>query len=340
MEITKKLEMPYNLSPDCLNLYKAWHEYIEEIYFMAPREIFPTARQYEKYPSLEEYTKQIKDIITTGLKYDMRTMMLLNGVKYLNTEEIKVLLDYLEEQQRLGLSGVVVADPMLGEIIHEYVPKLKIRYSILSLASSINKIKEIEYLGYVKEICLPQTVNRDEDYLKLLKKEFPNIGFSTIINVSCKADCPLFFWHQAFYNSQDETEINHSLTYMDYRKAKQNIIEKCFHNNLANPFILPSEIHRYKDYFSQFKLEDRVLPTYILESFLIHYALEIDPVCLSDIITGVCQTVSNKDIKLKYLPKKQVEYWRTCKNECWKCHRCEALLKEMLKKEEEATWQN
>ena len=43
----KRLQVPYNLEPYCLDMYAGWVDYIQDIYFAASPEIFPSARVWD-----------------------------------------------------------------------------------------------------------------------------------------------------------------------------------------------------------------------------------------------------------------------------------------------------
>lgn len=325
----KKLQVPYNLDRKVLSVYTAWSEYIAEIYFMAPREVFGSARQYQNYPSYNEYLEEIKIICFTCNNHNMNSMMLLNGNDNIDTDTVDKIVELLNTCSKWNLTGVIVANPVLGEIIHKYFPDLKIRYSILSLESTLGKIKEIEKLGYVKEICLPQDVNRNEDFLIKLKQECPDMNFSTIANVSCRANCPLFFWHQTFYSSSNKNGL-FSLNSHDWRNAQLNITNKFTDNNLCVPVILPSELEYYDKYFHQFKLEDRLSSTETLESFITYYALEVNPTYMNNIANSVCTKYNNDQINISKFPEDWIIHRRNCKNECWKCNYCDNIIKDIL----------
>ena len=325
----KKLQVPYNLDRKSVSLYCAWSEYIAEIYFMAPREVFGSARQYQEYPSYEDYLLQVQNICYMCNRFHINSMMLFNGNDDLTSSTIDKIIDLLNICKKWDMTGVIVANPILGEIIHSYFPDLKIRYSILSLASTMGKIKEIEKLGYIKEICLPQDVNRNEDFLKEITKECPDIGFSTIVNVSCRANCPLFYWHQMYFSTTNRHSLN-DVENHDWRRGQLELTNKFTDNNLCIPTILPSELKYYDKYFSQFKLEDRLAKTETLEQFLIHYALEIDPIYYSQMSNSTCARFDPGKIRISEAPSYWKEYRRNCKNQCWKCHLCEDVLPTIL----------
>ena len=54
----KKLQVPFNLDLQILNLYKEYSKYISEIYFPLHPSIFPSARQND-YPGIEKYNEII-----------------------------------------------------------------------------------------------------------------------------------------------------------------------------------------------------------------------------------------------------------------------------------------
>ena len=282
----KKLQVPYNLDPGVLSLYAAWSDYIAEIYFAPHPSLFPTARQFD-FGSKEEYFKDIEKICSFGQDYDINTMLLLNGTNVvLNNDKLKEINEFLSKLYD-KITGVIVANPILAEWVHAHYPTLKIRLSVLSLATTIGQIKQIAELGYISEICLPQSYNRDLNALKELKKEVPNIQFSAIVNSGCRANCPLFNWHHSSFNSNIE-----SWNKGNFSELKQSLYKQSssYNNNiLASPFILPSELYQYDDLYHQFKLEDRTISTANLHSIVAHYAARIDKgTFLIDFMHGSC----------------------------------------------------
>ena len=61
----KKLQVPYNLDKEIIEIYKNYQEYISEIYFAAPPSVFPTARQFEIEE--EEYIKDCCELCKNAI---------------------------------------------------------------------------------------------------------------------------------------------------------------------------------------------------------------------------------------------------------------------------------
>lgn len=324
----KKLQVPYNLDPEVLSLYAAWSDYIAEIYFAPHPNLFPTARQFE-FGTEEDYFKEIENICAFGDQYNINTMLLLNGTNIvLNNSKLNEIDVFLKKICN-KITGVIIANPILAEWVHSHYPQLKIRLSVLSLATTVGQIKQIANLGYIKEICLPQSYNRDLNALKELKKEVPNIEFSAIVNSGCRANCPLFNWHHSSFNSNLE-----SWNKGNFSELKQSLYKQSsnYNNNiLASPFILPSELFRYDEFYHQFKLEDRTISTSNLHSILASYATRIDKgTFLIEFLHGSCLPTQLNTLETDKLSLEWKTKILTCKNECWKCNLCDKLLKNML----------
>lgn len=320
----KKLQVPFNSDLAVLDLYQSWSNYIDEIYFPLHPDIFPSARQ-QNFGTLEEYNK-ILILVCEKMKIcNIKNLVILNGVKinYSNS-----LLKKLKENLNLlilhGLDGVVVADPILAAWINKNFPLLKIRLSILSGIYDIPKIKEIEKLGYIKEICLPQILNRNEDILKELKQK-TSIKYSTIVNSLCRVNCPMFYWHQNLYSS-NSTEWNDSSEISEIKDSFCETLNIFSKNFLKSPFILPNELDYYDKYFENYKLEDRTLPTFRISDILEHYALRINPEYLIDCISGSCIYL-NPSQKCNF-DKEWLTYRRNCKGTCYNCSLCDRKLEE------------
>lgn len=324
----KKLQVPYNLDLNVLSLYAAWSDYIAEIYFAPHPALFPTARQFH-YGSEEEYFQEIEKICAFGKQYNINTMLLLNGTNVvLNNQKLEEIHEFLLKIYE-KITGVIVANPILADWVHKNFPSLKIRLSVLSLATTIGQIKQIESLGYIQEICLPQSYNRDIESLRKLVKEVPNIKFSAIVNSACRANCPLFNWHHSSFNSNIE-----SWDKGNFSQLKQSLYSQSskYNNNvLASPFILPSDLYKYDELYHQFKLEDRTISTSDLHSILASYASRVDKgTFLVEFIHGSCLPTKLNQIETDKLSLEWRNKIPNCKNECWNCTLCDNLLDKIL----------
>ena len=317
----KKLQVPFNLDMDVLEIYEIWSDYIAEIYFPLHPSVFPSARQND-YPEVNQYNKWLDELIHRMKNVNINTMLLLNGTKvdYVN-DLLTAVAAYLEVLSAWGLTGVVVADPILAEWVHNNFPNLKIRLSVLSNIFTIQKIKEIESLGYIKEICLPHEVNRDKEFLQRLHKE-SKLDFSVIVNSACRIHCGVFYWHQSAFNSNCGWTDNNS---SELRYSLYSLTNRFSPNILKAPFILPEELMYYDEYFHQFKLEDRTIPTAHIKMILESYALRVNPENLISCLSGSCMKIQEY-IKVRDLDIKWRNYIQTCKGECWNCNYCDRIM--------------
>ena len=317
----KKLQVPFNLDLKVLDLYKKYSKYISEIYFPLHPDIFPSARQND-YPNIEKYNEIISYLCQTMNQYDIKPMVVLNSSKIdYSNYNLTVLRQNIKKLCSFGLFGVVVADPILAHWIYINFPNLKIRLSILSGIKDLNKIKEIEKLGYIQEICLPQDLNRNEDMLKILTSQ-TSIKYSTIVNSICRINCPLYYWHQNAYCSNNSSWKENDT--FEIRETFNLLTNQFTHNWLKGPFILPEELDYYNQYFNGFKLEDRTLPTEKISKILKYYATRTNPTYLLDCISGSCIYL-NPEEQIKY-PQKWLLYRRNCKGECWHCSYCDQIM--------------
>lgn len=311
----KKLQVPYNWDLNILPMYAAWSEYINDLYFPADPSYFASARRVQ-FP--ENYSEHEEAIIKMCNENNIRSSLLLNGSNaMISNEDFNKLSEYLNRLIDLGLNVVVVSNPALAFLIKEHWPQLSIRLSILSLEWTVNKIYNIYKLNYIDEICLPLEFNRNEDDLKLLKQLCPQLKLSSLVTSVCRNNCPLFFWHQSIENSTN-TIKNANEIYSAYKKIGLNSNR----NVLQIPFILPSELKYYSQYYDEFKIEGRTRPSTELEKFLQYYALEINPIYLATIIGGYSDTLCcpcPPDLKIKDLNKDWLQYRKNCKTQCWRC---------------------
>lgn len=188
--------------------------------------------------------------------HNIRSAVLFNGVdNKLFDSKLDEMQDYIQVLVDNGLDVIVVANPILCPWIRTRFPSLSIRLSILSLEYTLPKIISLYETGYVDEICLPTEMNRDEDSIKELHELCPNLKLSTIVNTICRQSCPVYFWHQALYNSdrqkQDDIFMRQILESLDLLKDK---LPNSF-KQIA--FILPEELNYYDKYFDGYKIEGR-----------------------------------------------------------------------------------
>ena len=323
----KKLQVPYNLDQNILDLYFDYKDYINEIYFAPSPEIFPTARQFPG-GDLEEYNKKLCNLCTRSYQNGIETMLLLNGTNLVYTnnklEEISALIYLLS---LCHLTGVVVANPVLGEFIHNNFPNLKIRLSVLSNEDTVEKIVQIDKLGYINEICLTSNWLKDIDGLKKLRKLTKNLKYSIIVNSTCRLNCPLYGWHHMLFNSNTNWET-YDFSLISDTFYKQT--EKLEHNIFKSPFLLPEELHYFDNYIDYFKLEDRTLPTEKIKNFLFYYAHRINPEVLMDCIHGSCVQGPIQTIKISDLSFSWRKHMRNCKGQCYTCGLCDKKMEEYI----------
>ena len=323
----KKLQVPYNLDENILEVYFAYKDYINEIYFAPHPAVFPTARQFPA-KDVEEYNKELCYVCSKSYYYGIETMLLLNGTSIFYTN------DKLEEISNLiymltlcNLTGVVVANPILAEFIHTNFPTLKIRLSVLSNEESIEKILQIDRLGYINEICLNSNWLKDLNGLKELKQLTKNLKYSVIVNSTCRLNCPLYGWHHMLFNSNTNWETYDFSLISD---TFYNQTGKLEHNIFKSPFLLPEELVYFEDYIDYFKLEDRTMSTQKLSQVLFHYANRINPEFIMDCVHGSCVRGPYKQIKPTELDIKWRKYMRDCKGQCYKCNLCTKKMEEYI----------
>ena len=319
----KKLQVPFNLDLKVLDVYEKYSNYISEIYFPLHPKIFPSARQND-YPSIEEYDKTLSILCEKMNKVNIKPMATLNGLKIdYSNYNLTILRHNLKKLETFGLYGVIVADPILAHWIYLNFPNFKIRLSILSNIKDLNRIKEIEKLGYIQEICLPQDLNRNEDMLITLTSE-TSIKYSTIVNSICRINCPLYYWHQNLYCSNNSSWKENDT--FEIRETFNLLSNQFTQNWLKSPFILPSELNYYDKYFYAYKLEDRTLPTHRISTILKYYTSRTNPEYLLECISGSCIYLDPEETT--NYPEQWLIYRRNCKGECWKCSYCDRIMEE------------
>ena len=310
----KNLQVPYNWDLNILPIYAAWSDFISDLYFPADPQYFASARRV-KFP--ENYYEHEERIIQICKNNNIRSSLLLNGSNaMISDNDFNKLVLYLNRLIDLGLNVVVISNPALAPLIRKHWPQISIRLSILSLEWTIGKIYNIYKLGYINEICVPLEFNRNEDDLKELRRVCPNLKISSLVTSVCRANCPLFFWHQSIENSTNSIKEANEI-YSAYRSLGLESDRSVF----KIPFILPSELGYYSQYYDEFKIEGRTRSTEELEKFLRYYALGINPIYLADIIGKYSETLCcpcPPDLKIKDIDKNWLQYRRNCKTQCWK----------------------
>lgn len=319
----KKLQVPYNLDLNIISIYQNYEDYISEVYFAAPPSIFPTAREFGV--DEDSYLKDCCYLCREMNKVNINTMLLLNGTSVVfNNDVFSKLYGLLSVLSLNGLTGIVIANPILGEWAHATFPNLKIRLSVLSHIDSLEKIKQIESLGYINGVCLPQDFNRNLETLKVIRKN-TKLQLSAIVNSACRINCPLWGWHHNIFNSNGNLrEENFQLIAHSYSEQTAQ-----FNNNiLCAPWLLPSELFYYDEFYNGYKIEDRTSSTEDLIRYIKYYSYRVNPDSLKEILHASCLK-GNYDIKIAKIPLSWRHYIQTCRGECWNCDQCASIQKQL-----------
>lgn len=260
----KRFQVPYNFDINLIEWYNKYENFIESIYFAAPQDVFPSARMLYGKP---HSTEEIKMLIENT---NIDTYVVMNGTSLVLTDEILYNVKIFLEQVSYKLTGVIVANPFLGEYIHESFPMLKLKMSVLSNEHSYEKLIQINDLNYYDEVCFSNDFISKSDIIKKIKNN-TNFKIGIITNSTCRNNCPLYGWHHQFFNSQADNEKMKELN-----RVFRQLTMKFTQDIKDSSYIKPSEIKQYYDLFDIFKLEDRTLPTEIIKEIVLSYIEEND----------------------------------------------------------------
>lgn len=314
----KRLQVPYNWDLNILNIYKKYSNDISSIYFPANPLYFPTARPFT-FPA--DYSEHEKIIINFCNENQIKSVLLLNGsISILEDSDVKSLYSYIDNLVKIGLSAVVISNPIFINFLSDNWPQLQIRISILSLEWTLGKIISL-YQTYSKKIygiCLPIEFNRDEDALKILHNICPDLKLTTLVTSVCRINCPLYGWHQAADNASIESNNEKTKIVRNwYKEMALNLNRSVY----KIPFILPEELNYYDKYFNEYKIEGRSRSTDQLERFLKYYALRTNPIYLYEIIGNYSSTLCcpcPPNLRTDSINNDWLLYRKNCKSQCWK----------------------
>ena len=113
------------------------------------------ARKYAENFTLDE----IREAVNTAHLYNVRVYVTVNTL--IKEDEIKDVLDYLNELYAIGVDAVLVQDFGLIELINEHIPKLKIHASTQMTIENQNKIDYLESRN-VKRVVLAREMKKEE----------------------------------------------------------------------------------------------------------------------------------------------------------------------------------
>ena len=113
------------------------------------------ARKYAQNFTLDEIRKAVE----TAHLYNVKVYVTVNTL--IKQDELKDVLNYLNELYAIGVDAVLIQDLGLIELINRHIPKLKIHASTQMTAENQRKIDYLESKN-VKRIVLPREMRKEE----------------------------------------------------------------------------------------------------------------------------------------------------------------------------------
>ena len=203
----------------------------------------------------------VKEIHEHGLEFNY----LLNAACLDNLETTREfharLCRFLEWLGRIRVDAVTVTVPFLIDLVKTVLPGIKISLSTFVNVCSVNQALYYEDAG-VSEITLPETKNRDFEFLEKLRRR-TGISCQLIATNDCLFGCPLRIHHANFQShASQEQHITKGFA-LDY------CMLRCTRYKIRHPeellkagWIRPEDAALYEELgYDKFKLTERMKTT-------------------------------------------------------------------------------
>jgi len=236
---------------------------VSVIYGKLPSDVVGGGRPTFALPQIS--IDQIKQHIELAHSQGIEFNYLLNAVCLDNLECTRVknkqILDLLDLLKELEVDWVTVAIPYLIDLVKAHLPDVKVMVSTFANVDSIQKAQYYERLG-VNAITLPEQVNRNFNFLTLLRKKV-NLDFHLIVTNDCLLSCPFRHHHPLFQSHASQAEHISNGFALDY------CLLKCTYQKLKNPeafiqspWIRPEDTKYYEEIgINKFKITERMKGT-------------------------------------------------------------------------------
>jgi collagenase-like PrtC family protease len=323
-----KFSIGYNHDINMLKLLDAYKYYIEALYFPIPQQYTASGRALRQPKS---YRTEVLTIIKRCNALHITPQLLINstceGENMLDKGFIKTVLRYIKKLKKIGLSSVIITNPVYISAIKQEMPDIRIE-------SSVNcYVKTPEHALYLKElgadvITIDRDINRDISLISKIKQK-TGLKIRIMLNEGCLRNCPYRVVHYNFLSHTQNNMIQKPKMHIDdvmcirlYQKDPISV--------LRIPFIPPDMLEYYKDTADYYKISSRVFSTDRIEACLKAYGKQ-------HFDGNLLEILDSPGLKyfeyIDYTAMKQHGYFKKmmrCSAGCNACGYCKMLYKKAV----------
>ncbi len=222
---------------------------VEAVYTGSSPSHVGTGRPNLNEPERENLEEQVETAHSHGVMFDV----VVNTTCPLGGKPTRRVLDgfqgYLERLEKMGVDGVIVADPWLLRVASDVFDRV-----VVSCLAFVNSPEKAEFFSdHASAVTLDTNVNRNLDVIKAISKV---INVKLIVNEGCLKDCPFRPFHFNLFSHMygpDRTTL-----YDDYY-YRRCMLERVKNPELIikSPWVRPEDLHWYDKLVSGFKIGGR-----------------------------------------------------------------------------------
>lgn len=208
----------------------------------------------------------LEDQITAAHKHGIRFNYLLNASCMDNRETTAGFTaqfkEFLGRLREIHVDAVTVTAPLLIRRVRLHWPDVPISLSTFADVHSLQQVREYASMG-VNEITLPESKNRDFEFLRALRKHPMDCTFRLIATNDCMLNCPFRAQHANFQSHASQSGHMLKGFALDYYMIKCTQMKQAEPERLLQaPWIRPEDLEIYEELgFDRFKLTERMKRT-------------------------------------------------------------------------------
>lgn len=320
---------------------------IAEVYGSIPNDVLGTARARERLHDVNSET--LRKHVKKAHKHDIEVAY-ANNTACIGTvkefdENFETILKHFEELYSMEIDSLIIAVPLIIEIVKKHFPGMKIIVSTIADVNSIKKAKYYHDLG-ANTIVLSFNENRNFKLIENIKQFFPRLKLEVMVTEPCIYECHLrqcHFTTQSHESLKKSQPLTHSfIGNWPFDRCWENLKENWPTEFLKSRWIRPEDIVYYETYnVDRFKITGRTMP----ENWLLNTAkaylnrrydgnlLDILPVIPGDYRKEGQVTGYKLDNRLlNGFIKKFIKDGHKCRHKCiTQCQYCEKVAKKIRK---------
>ncbi|MEX2720282.1 MAG: U32 family peptidase [Candidatus Wukongarchaeota archaeon] len=320
---------------------------IAEVYGSIPNDVLGTARARER---LHDVNREIlRKHVEKAHEHDIEVAYANNTscigrVKDFD-EKFETIIKHFEELYSMEVDSLIIAIPLLIEIVKKHFPDMKIIVSTIAEVNSIKKAKYYHDLG-ANTIVLSFNENRNFKLIENIKKSFPRLKLGVLVTEPCIYECHL---RQSHFTTQSHESLkkasplkNSFVCNWPFDRCWKILTKNWPSEFLKSRWIRPEDIVYYETFnVERFKITGRTMP----ENWLLNTAkaylnrryegnlLDILPVIPGDYRKEGQVTGYKLDNRLlDGFIKKFIKDGHKCKHKCMiQCQYCEKYAEKIRK---------